>query len=158
MAKVMIFERADGGASVVHLTPKHLAKHGGDEVAALNAIKSKVIPGDAISSEIVNDTVLPNRTFREAWKKGAGTMTVDMPEARVIHMGRIRAVRDDKLLDEDKNWNKAVDQAARDVVEAVRQTLRDIPNTSQTKTDVDNASTPAALDAIWPTTDLGARV
>ena len=157
MAKVIIIERADGGTGVVHLTPDYLARHGGDEVAALNGLKSKVVPIGALSNEIVDKAILPNRVFRNAWKKSAGVVTVDMPEARIIHMDRIRVVRDTKLGDEDKNWNKAADQAAKDVVEARRATLRDIPNNSSEATAIANATTPAILDAIWPT-ELGARV
>lgn len=159
MAKVIIFERVDGGVGVVHLTPEKIAQFGGDETAALSSIRSKVVPGNAISSEIVDQTVLPSdRIFRDAWKKVAATITVNMPEARVIHMDRIRIVRDAKLLDEDKNWNKAADQAAKDIIEARRATLRDIPNSGTTADAVVAATTPAILDAVWPTADLGARV
>lgn len=158
MAKVLIIEQADGTAGVVHLTPEHLAKHDGDGVAALESIQNKVVPGNALSHEIVDTASIPgDRTFRDSWEKSGSAIQENMPKARVIHMDRIRAVRNAKLDVEDKEWNKAADQAAKDVVEARRATLRSIPNSSQTQIDVDAAADTAALDAIWPTSELGAR-
>ncbi len=61
-------------------------------------IREKDIPDDAINVTIVEDTDLPGRKFRNAWKQDAeGKPTVDMPKARNLHMDKIREVRNEEL-------------------------------------------------------------
>ena len=158
MAKVIIIERADGGTGVVHLTPDFLAKHGGDENAALNAIKSKVVPDDAISSEIVEQTALPNRVFRDAWQKSGSTIVEDMPKARVIHMDRIKIVRDAKLLEENENLEAAIDAGDTTEEAAVRSRRQTLRDTGAEVAAIAAAANTTVLDAIWPTAELGVRV
>jgi hypothetical protein len=96
-------------------------------------------------------TVPSTRTFREAWKRVGSDITVDMPAARVIHMDRIRAARDQALEKKDKEQLQALgrnDQAERARLEAEKVTLRNLPTTVQGQ--VNASSTPEALDAIWP--------
>ena len=81
---------------------------------------------------------------------------VNMAKARVIHMNRIRAIRDKQLADLDVPFMRAVE--AGDASEQARvanekQVLRDIPATFDITTGVD---TPEKLKAKWPS-ELPAR-
>ena len=75
-------------------------------------------------------------------------VTVNMSKARVIHMDKIRNVRNKQLAGLDLPFMRAVE--AGDVSEQARianekQVLRDIPQTLDLTTD-----TPEELKAIWP--------
>lgn len=88
-------------------------------------------------SEIADDDVPQDRTFRDAWTPD---LTVDMPKARDIHMDRIRLVRDEEMKKLDIEQLKGRD------VTAEKQKLRDIPQTF----DLTKAKTAAELKALWP--------
>lgn len=92
--------------------------------------------------QIVDDSEIPNREFRGAWRAsltGVG-ITVAMGRARDIHMARIRVVRNDRLDALDKQQLQHID------VEDEKQALRDIPDTF----DLSGARTPEELSALWP--------
>jgi hypothetical protein len=96
-------------------------------------------------------TLPTTRTFRAAWKQTGANVLVDMPAARVIHMDRIRAARDQALEKKDKEQLQALgrnDQAERARLEAEKVSLRNLPTTVQGQ--VNAAGTPEALEAIWP--------
>ena len=102
-----------------------------------------------------NDTP-SDRTFRGAWECPAGTIQVNMPKARVLHMDAIRASRNAELVKEDVTFMRAVedgDTDAQATIKTKKQTLRDLPATFDITTDVD---TPEKLKAKWPT-ELPAR-
>lgn len=113
-------------------------------------IRAKDIPDDATNVTIVEDTDLPSRKFRNAWKQNAeGKPTVDMPKARDLHMDKIRVVRNEELQKEDINFQRALeadDASVKTAVATKKQTLRDLPATF----DLSGASTDDELDALWP--------
>lgn len=130
--------RADGGVSLLRVVKgatqdavdKWAVTHGAP--AAVREIKETDIPSD--------------RTFRDAWVPG---LTVDMPKARDIHMGRIRSARDVELAKQDLEYIKADergDAAEKARVATRKQALRDIPQTF----DLSGASDPDTLKALWP--------
>ena len=83
-------------------------------------------------------------------------INVNMDKARVIHMDKIRVVRNAELVKEDVTFMRAVedgDTDAQATIKTKKQTLRDIPATFDITTDVD---TPEKLKAKWPT-ELPAR-
>ena len=83
-------------------------------------------------------------------------VNVNMTKARLIHMDRIRVVRNAELVKEDVTFMRAVedgDTDAQATIKTKKQTLRDIPATFDITTDVD---TPEKLKAKWPT-ELPAR-
>jgi hypothetical protein len=87
--------------------------------------------------------------LKDAWVDDGNAIQTDMAKARVIHMNRIRVVRDIKLAELDTETVKAVgagDDARRDEVEAEKQSLRDIPQSF----DLTKAKTPATLLKLWP--------
>ena len=83
-------------------------------------------------------------------------VNVNMTKARLIHMDRIRVVRNAELVKEDVTFMRAVedgDTDAQATIKTKKQTLRDLPATFDITTDVD---TPEKLKAKWPT-ELPAR-
>ena len=101
------------------------------------------LPGGAVSVE--NDY----RYFFDAWEWKGGKVLVNMPKARVTHMGRIRRARDAALAALDVPFLRAVEAGDTDEqqrIAAEKQALRDIPQTL----DLDGYATPEALGAAWP--------
>ena len=79
-----------------------------------------------------------------------GTPKVNMAKARVVHMDRIRVMRDKELVEKDLELLKAMesgDSSAEATIKTDRQALRDIPQTFDITTGVD---TPEQLKAKWP--------
>lgn len=148
--KRIIYTLPDGTVSVVVPSDDFLAEFKGTTTEALAAIRERAVPAEATNVTTVLSAVIPNdRTFRNAWTQGSGTVSVDMPQARVIHMNRIREVRNDELKKEDINFQRALeseDASAKATVATKKQTLRDIPQSF----DLSGAGTGDELDALWP--------
>lgn len=92
-------------------------------------------------------------TFRDAWEDSGAIVAVNMPQARGIHMDRIRAVRDAELVKLDLAYLRALEiggsagrSEAQRVVER-KQLLRDIPQTFDLSTPSDS---PEELRVMWP--------
>ena len=99
------------------------------------------LPGGAVSED--------NDYFFNAWEEVVGTVQVNMPRARDIHMDRIRRVRDVELAKADTNIERALDinngqEVAR--LRAFRSSLRNIPQTF----DLSAFTTPELLKMAWP--------
>ena len=87
--------------------------------------------------------------LRDAWECPGGVAGVNMPKARVIHMGRIRLVRNKELLGLDWQLSRAQETnntAEEARIKTLKQTLRDIPATF----DLNDHITATALKAAWP--------
>ena len=101
------------------------------------------LPGGEVSVE--NDY----NYFFDAWEWRGNGCEVNMPKARLIHMGRIRLQRDAALAALDVPFMRAVEAGDTDEqqrIAAEKQALRDIPQTL----DLDGCATPGALGAVWP--------
>lgn len=128
------------------------------ERAFVERVAPEHINPDAASWEVVDSRepgVLPaDRTFRDAWKRGAGRVEVDMPKARAIQMARIRKARDARLREMDDETFRLeglrrlgrVSDADLLAHEQAKQRLRDIPQ----EIDLEAAQTPEELKALWP--------
>lgn len=92
-----------------------------------------------------------------AWEMDTdGTPRVNMTKARIVHMDKIREVRNKELAAKDIPFMRAVeagDSSAQSTISTAKQVLRDIPATFDITIGVD---TPAKLKARWPT-ELPAR-
>lgn len=100
---------------------------------------------------VVDSAAIPqDRTFRAALRFDEATgFSVDLEQAKLIHMARIREARNKKLDALDKDWMRATgqdDKVQAAAIEAERQVLRDIPQTI----DLDQAQTADELKALWP--------
>ena len=147
-----LINRSDGGVSIMHV------RDGEDEAVFISKWqKGSASRGWTVSSyrPIAIDDIPNDRNFRDAWRDGGSTVEVDMPKARVIHMDRIRVARDAALDTADNDLKTAEDNNDMPEIALIRnrrRTLRDIPATF----DLSGATTPDALDALWPA-DLPAR-
>lgn len=119
-------------------------------------IVAKDVPS-GVAFRVVDRSVIPtDRTYRNAWKDTGGTVTVDLPRARLLHMRRIRHARDRELTKLDALWMRAFSRGQTDLanqIEAKRKTLRQIPQVA----NLDSKATLAEVHDYWPE-DLGERV
>ena len=134
MTKRIVFKNPDGSCGII--IPAENTGLTIEEIAA------KDVPSGLEHRITDTSNILSDRTFREAWTDDnpTDTVDVDMPRARVIHMDRIRDLRDIKLEELDKETLKGND------VQAAKQVLRDLPSTL----DLSVATTPEELVALTP--------
>lgn len=148
MNKRIVYTRPDGGVSI--LIPSPNARLEGETDDALIArIRARDVPDDATHVSVCDASEIPaDRTFRNAWKRSGKSVQVDMPEAREIHMARIREVRNAKLAQMDIAEKLAAQGVKGDLqtIRAKMQALRDIPQTL----DLTQAKTPEQLKTLWP--------
>jgi hypothetical protein len=97
------------------------------------------------------DSELPSdRHFRDAWEDAVDMVSTNMPKARVIHMDRIRTVRNIELEKESGSKYRQpeeIEDLFAPEHQARLQTLRDIPQTFS----LGGFRTPETLKAAWPT-------
>jgi hypothetical protein len=114
--------------------------------------RSNVVSTHEVEQEIVNNPQLEERRgFRDAWIWSGTAIDVDMPKARVIHMDRIRKVRNAEFERRglDRHLQTALtrgDTVRAQELEEEKQILRDIPQ----KYDLSGFKTPEELKAAWP--------
>lgn len=164
----VVHTRSDGGLTITNLAwGSGPTQHGmtDDEFLAY-VIEKDVLgradgrgPADGRTYRVISDSDMPTgdaRKFVDAWEDTGTVVQVNLPKARVIHMDRIRAVRNAELAKEDITFMRAVeagDAAAQSTIATKKQTLRDIPATFDITTGV---TTPELLQAKWPA-ELPAR-
>lgn len=144
--KSIIYERPDGGVSIVH--PVYGNKNDKEtEEEFLDRVRIKDVPIDASNIRIVDRESLPSdRTFRNAWKSN---LSVDMVKARGIHKNRLRDIRVPKMQILDVEYLRADERG--DLVEKQRialrkQILRDVTSDPA----IEAASTPEQLKTVIP--------
>ena len=164
--KKIVYTNASGGAAVTSIPLDFIRKLSRDnevdmdaaEWLAIDIVLAKDSPLGSSDVAVVDESTLTlDRKFRNAWENAGGNLSVNMPQARVIHMDRIRVALDAELTATNNALSIAEDEIPPDGAEiarlrALRGTLRDIPQTF----DLSGAATPEALDALWPT-ELPAR-
>lgn len=149
LAKTMFELSRDGTDMLTHFDP---AVH---TLAAISAGLPNHIP---LTCRECDETDLPDErqsrgkepTFRDAWEDTGIAVVVNMPKARVIHMSRVRRVRDAELKALDVPFMKALETgnaAEQRRVAKIKQALRDIPQTF----DLAPYTTPVTLQEAWPT-------
>lgn len=138
------------------------AKGGLTEAEAIALIISKDSPAGTLATAVVEDAVLSpimkrtataeDRYFRDAirWDDTVpDKCRCDMPTARIIHMNRIRQVRDTQLIKLDVELIRSLEAAnipEQQRIAHLKQQLRDIPQTF----DLSGYATPETLKAAWP--------
>ena len=98
-----------------------------------------------IGSVNARGRIIHDPTYRGAWED-AGGLRHNMTKCRTIHMDRIRAARNAKLDETDKQVAALDGEPIPQALRALRQKLRDLPATF----DLSTATTPAQLKAMWP--------
>lgn len=139
MNKKIIFKDAEGNTCVVHPAP---------HIKDLETLKTKVVPSDATSVQVVDAEVIPkDRYFRNAWDIQQDKVVEDRKKCEDIHMDKIRAVRNKKLEELDQEVIKNIANLKElKKIEAKKQVLRDIPQTL----DLSKAKTLNDLKALRP--------
>ncbi len=150
-----------------NLDKRVIFEHEGNLCVLIPAPESKLKFEEIIQKDVpkgVGDILIPHsiieyadlpkdRVFRDAWKKSGGSVVTDMPRARIIHMDRIRMVRDIELVNSDVELTRAMEEGeSLTALKARRQALRDIPQTF----DLKQATTSKQLNLKWPA-ELPAR-
>ena len=113
-------------------------------------VLARAIPEGASNLRVM-DAIDLDRTFRDAWEDDGVTVKVNMPQARLIHLDRLRDKRVAILGKLDVEWSRAVaqkNQILADSIETKRQALRDMPQT--VKPSLDAANTPDELKLVMP--------
>lgn len=149
----IVWEREDGGVSITYPVPQARADGETDEQFA-ERIRIKDVPAGRPFHVQRKDTLPTSRRLRNAWKKGSGIITLDLPTARKLIVEEIRAERDRRLAESDKEKFRLDDVGSpqeQAKLKAKRQSLRDLPAKVETEiatlTDVQlEAYTPT-----WPT-------
>jgi hypothetical protein len=141
----LVIKRADGGVAICD-NPNDPDRVFNNFVEQAKLAYPQWLPA---TFELIEVDLPTDRAFRDAWTFNGGAVEVDMPKARDIHMKRIRGRRNKKLKDSDIEMMIATEKNDAPAVAALklmRQRLRDLPQ----NTDLDSASTPDELKAIWP--------
>ena len=137
--KIIIMKNPDGTIFTRTPTQPKLADETTETYfARLAATNTK----GAVKVAVVEHTTLPptHAYFKAARVWDGDKVSIDIPLARVAHMGRIRAMRDEKLKELDIETLKGVD------VQAQKQVLRDLPRTF----DLSGATTADELKLLIP--------
>ena len=148
--KISVIERADGGISFAPVVRQQRPDETDAEFAhACSHRLLAAFPGSTWLGFSDSSDLPPSRAFRNAWARNGSGVAVDMGKARAIKMDRIRAERDRRLAETDKDVARLDGAAIPQPLKAKRQALRDIPQTA----NLDAIADPAALEAfepVWP--------
>lgn len=158
---MIVFELPDG--SIRYATCAAKMKRPGEITSEwLLRVFNKTVRDNYPGAKRMLNPVMPNgevfrpgarKLFYEAWRHaGGGNIEIDMPMAREIQLGKIRAERN-RLLDESDRERARLDDVGtapqKTAIAAYRQALRDLP----TAIDLDAIMTPEALlafEPLWP--------
>ena len=144
--------RPDGGVSIMQFITfvrRHADDPGQVRDATPENIEAEIKKSGTPCTRwhIIDDADIPaDRAFRAAWTDAGGKIDHDMEKARAIHMGRIRTARNAKLDETDKLVARLDGAPVPEELKALRQKLRDIPQTL----DLAKAATVEDLKAAWP--------
>ena len=163
---LIIWERTDGGISWTAVAPKaQKPKESDQQFLARVAAKVKKSNPDLTKATRLDDCLsadLPLNHFRNSWRR-KGTenkIQVDMPLARTQRMAEIRAERNKRIDESDKELNRVNEigtQTEIDNLKTKRQILRDIPNNIETEgtlTAITISEELAAFEPDWPHDDI----
>ena len=155
----LIIQRDDGGVSLGAIAEMKDAE--GNRIDPMVVAEGEVAkwastsPWSAVSWRISEVPVAhpSSRAFRDAWTDDnpGEQVDVDMPKARAIKTGKVRAERNIRLVADDLEYMKA-DEADDDTrkrrVANRKKKLRDLP--ADIQSDLDALDTPEVLEAYQP--------
>jgi hypothetical protein len=134
MAKVIIYQNSEGGASIVRQI---------NADKSIEDIAKKAVP-DGTAYEIVEDSQVPtDRTFRTAWVKGSGVVTEDVTKSKVIAHGTRREKRSVEFKPHDDTISLNIPGTDTSAAETARAAIRTKYATMQT--NIDNATNIAGI-------------
>lgn len=109
----------------------------------------KDLPPDTPDAKVLDQSDLPDRTFRNAWKDYGDSIGIDMAAAREIHKEKLRQLRAPKLAALDIEYQRADengDAVKKADIAAQKRALRDVTRLPE----IDAAQTPEELKAVMP--------
>ena len=125
-------------------------KYAETEDAFVARVKAKDVPGDAVDVRTTGKGNLPDRRFRDAWRRNStGLPRVDMPAARVVHQNHIRRSAQAKIKALSEDHTIKVARGDEEAATAIQTEIRRL-DTVDVDTDLSGAATPDELHAIWP--------
>jgi hypothetical protein len=113
-----------------------------------------IIPAN-IDLSIIEASDLPDRELRDAWEHKDKSLKINLDKAKNITLNNLRAKRNKKLDDSDKELVRALennDTKKIDTLKVERQRLRDLTNPLKA---LDVASKPNDLSVLKQIKDLG---
>lgn len=154
--KKIIYMRPDGVLQVVTPTINTQTLVDGAVVSVPESISERQALERAIAKlpayvgsayQVVDESAIPtDRTFRKAWKAGAGCVDCDMTAAKGIARDMLRAERAERFKKLDGEWMRAMGRgdASASTIEAKREVLRNWPQDPR----IGACATPAELKAL----------
>lgn len=131
----IVYQNQKGGLSVIYPTGE----------LSIEEVAAKDVPNGA-SYAIVEDAAIPSdRTFRDAWKMGNGTVNIDLPKAKAIAHDMRRANRAAEFAPYDDIIAKQIPGMDATAAEAARQVIRD--KYVEMQDAIDDADSPTAIKA-----------
>ena len=146
MARVRIVERADGGVSVINVAPGFGDPGEPEDTRLDRAFTLTVAKNPQFQGRPFHDqdsTTFPIRRFRNAWKKGATSVDVDMPTARTIRADELAA-------EVEQRRSRAVKERAKAKGSKRQGWKTHLDALDATEFDLDAITTPEALAAFVP--------
>ena len=131
----IIYQNAEGGVSVIIPSGE----------LPIEEVAKKDVP-EGVPYEIVTTDAIPSdRTFRNAWTKGNGTVDVDLPKAKEIGHDKRRQKRAEEFAPYDEVIAKQIPGADSVEAEAARQDIR--AKDADVQVAIDAAATPDEIKA-----------
>ncbi len=154
MSLRIVWTLADGSTAITH--PVESPRVGETEVQMLDRLAAQALIDCPVLSGAtrrtnVDDSTIPARTFRGAWRFNSGSVQVNIALARTQKVNEIKAERNRRLTESDKLILKYTDigtaQQQLDI-RTFRQALRDLP--TQVQADIAAMTAVAQLIAYVP--------
>lgn len=159
MNKIIIYTNSSGGVSVVSpskdlFKPDSLLRqslpflNGKTDEELLNWVVLKDVPINT-AYKIIENSDLPSREYRDAWKNNGQSIDHDMVKARDIHKNKMRQARENKLKSLDIEYQKADELGEtqkKKIVADKKQALRDVTS----HPGINSANNIEELKLVWP--------
>lgn len=119
------YTQDDGTLAIIIPAPEFIAKG-----STLERLLERSVPVDAHFDVLHAEDIPQDRYFRKAWCCNQGRLEIDRPKAESIHMDKLREKRNERLKEEDIEYQKALefrDDAKMNAVANRKKKLRDMP-------------------------------
>ena len=152
MIKRIVYTQPNGRVSLVNPAPEYVASFETEDEAMADLL-IRDVPNDAVDAQIIDQTDVPtNREFRNAWKQSAGVFSVDMPQAREIHIEHILLAQNKEItrLKVEERRERLKNNTAKASDHAATIIALEALDFNVLATQITNADNPTALSAVWP--------
>ena len=150
MRRAIVYDRPDGGISIVHPVINTQGEPAGFAEADAEARAWATVPADALSPRWVEAGDFPqDRSLREAWRHDGEAFSIDLDHARALTKTRLRRERAQLLAAQDIAFLRAQEAgASTTAVVAEKQRLRDVTRLADAAATADELKTLTATRTI----------